>query len=323
MIKEYVLQADPDFNYGLNMQIKEQLKWLIGIGILRPGELLPPAHRLADQLGVNRNTVTLVYTQLRDEGLVTIKKGRGTQVAEGPAAEQLRKSRVWMRDILERMAAEAAAEGCDFTELIAASFAYARLFDRKERPRKKILFIECREHDHPFYKKQLEQYSGREVVNLFLEDIDNNPRTLEEIGKKVELIVTTLNHADEIRTLLSDTELRFVTIGATADISVLLEIAKIEAGSKVTFVCLGKRGGQWMAEKVEAAGIRHIDSAVSGIDDTEKLSELIRRSDRIYASSAVFGELKEIAPRKVSLFPLMLEKSSEELIRESVKQGVM
>ncbi|WP_309122502.1 GntR family transcriptional regulator [Paenibacillus sp.] len=319
MIKGYVLQADPEFAYGLNLQIKEQLKWLIGVGAIGPGELLPPAQQLADQLGVNRNTVTLVYTQLRDEGLVSIKKGRGTQVAEGTATDRLRESRGSMYEMLNRIAEDAAADGNDLNELIVASFAFVQLFRRKDVHKKKILFIECREHDYPFYRSQVEQCSGGELVSVFLEDIASNPRVLEEAAKQAQLAVTTLNHAEEVRKLLSDKPLRLVTIGATADISVLLDIAKIEAGSKIAFVCLGKRGGQWMAERVEAAGIRHFDISAAGTDDKEGLWEAIRESNRVFASSAVFDELKVLAPDKVSLFPLVLERSSEEFIREAAK----
>lgn len=50
MKKDIVLQVDPSFTYSINTQIKEQLKWLIGIGSIQPGELLPPAGQLADKV---------------------------------------------------------------------------------------------------------------------------------------------------------------------------------------------------------------------------------------------------------------------------------
>ncbi|MCI3922583.1 GntR family transcriptional regulator [Paenibacillus sp. TRM 82003] len=316
MIKNFVLQADPDFTYSINQQIKEQLKWLIGLGDIRPGELLPPAQRLAEQLGVNRNTVTLVYTQLRDEGLVAIRKGRGTQVVDGPAAARLRESRSKTYALLSAVTDEAAARGSDLTEFAVSTFAFVQLYRCQDARKKKILFIECREHDYPFYRNQIEQSTKGEVVTLFLEDVAENPRILEDVASRSDLAVTTLNHVDEVRKLLSAASLRLVTVGAAVDVPVLLEIARLEAGSRVAFVCLGNRGGRWMADKVNAAGIRQIESIVADITDKEKLLNHIRRSNRVYASSAVFEEIHSLAPDKISLFPMVLESGSEELLKE-------
>jgi DNA-binding transcriptional regulator YhcF (GntR family) len=50
-------------------------------GELALGEQLPPAAELGDALSVNRNTVLAAYRQLRDEGLLEFRRGRGVRVA--------------------------------------------------------------------------------------------------------------------------------------------------------------------------------------------------------------------------------------------------
>jgi DNA-binding transcriptional regulator YhcF (GntR family) len=55
--------------------------------------MLPTASQLVDELRLNRNTVNWVYNQLRDEGLVTIQKGRGTQIADGSETKHLLEER--------------------------------------------------------------------------------------------------------------------------------------------------------------------------------------------------------------------------------------
>ncbi|WP_223200042.1 MULTISPECIES: GntR family transcriptional regulator [unclassified Paenibacillus] len=39
-------------------------------------------NQLAEQLSINRNTIQSVYAQLKEEGLLLMQKGRGTQVAD-------------------------------------------------------------------------------------------------------------------------------------------------------------------------------------------------------------------------------------------------
>jgi DNA-binding transcriptional regulator YhcF (GntR family) len=48
---------------------------------LTVGEQLPPAVELATALSVDRNTVLAAYRQLRDEGLLEFRRGRGARVA--------------------------------------------------------------------------------------------------------------------------------------------------------------------------------------------------------------------------------------------------
>jgi len=50
-------------------------------GELSVGEQLPPAAELAAAISVDRNTVLAAYRQLRDEGILEFRRGRGARVA--------------------------------------------------------------------------------------------------------------------------------------------------------------------------------------------------------------------------------------------------
>ncbi len=55
-------------------------------GGLAPGAKLPPHRQLAHQLGIGIGTVTAVYAEAARQGLVTAQVGRGSFVADRPAA---------------------------------------------------------------------------------------------------------------------------------------------------------------------------------------------------------------------------------------------
>ncbi|WP_199615899.1 GntR family transcriptional regulator [Paenibacillus alkalitolerans] len=314
--KELFLKADPHLTFSMNTQIKEQLKWLIGTGKIKPGEMLPPAQQLADTLNVNRNTVNLVYTQLRDEGIVGIQKGRGTDVLDNAIVIDLVNKRKPMYKLLEKMVAEAEEQHFDLEELATAGMAFVQLFGNKAIGKLKVLFIECKEHDHIFYRNEIEKYTGASVTSLFLEDIHGSGGTkLDEALSGADAVVTTLNHIDEVKDLVG-TKKNIITIGATIDFSLLLDIAKLSPGTKVGFVCLGQKGGQWMAERAKDAGIKHIDPVIAGTNDMEQLQKVLKESDKIFASTAVFEDVKALAPDKAVHYPLLLEKSSEKLLAD-------
>ena len=68
----------------LHKQVAAEIRRAIAEGEARPGERLPPAKDLAAVLGVNTNTVLRALRQLRDEGLLDFRRGRGVTVAGTP-----------------------------------------------------------------------------------------------------------------------------------------------------------------------------------------------------------------------------------------------
>jgi GntR family transcriptional regulator/MocR family aminotransferase len=70
--------------------LEAALRRAIRAGRLRPGTRLPSSRSLAADLGVARNTVAEVYSQLVAEGWLTAQTGSGTSVAPRPAAAAAR-----------------------------------------------------------------------------------------------------------------------------------------------------------------------------------------------------------------------------------------
>jgi GntR family transcriptional regulator len=81
-----MLKVKLDRSEGLRLheQVGAELRRAIAEGQARPGERLPPARDLAAILGVNRNTVLRALRELRDEGLLDFRRGRGVTVTGTP-----------------------------------------------------------------------------------------------------------------------------------------------------------------------------------------------------------------------------------------------
>jgi DNA-binding transcriptional regulator YhcF (GntR family) len=137
------IAIDRDAELPVGVQLTWSLRALILTGALRRGDRLPALHRLAEELGVNANTVRAVYRRLEQEGLVETRHGTGTFVREGPGSAASLATAV-------ATAARAAGEaGVPARELAAALYVAAAeesspspAADRRRRLRAEIAILD-------------------------------------------------------------------------------------------------------------------------------------------------------------------------------------
>ena len=78
------VKVDKQSSTDLYEQVASEIRRAIADGEAAPGDRLPPAKDLAAVLGVNTNTVLRALRELRDEGLLEFRRGRGVTVAGTP-----------------------------------------------------------------------------------------------------------------------------------------------------------------------------------------------------------------------------------------------
>nr|WP_222109230.1 GntR family transcriptional regulator [Streptomyces cupreus] len=102
------------------MQIVQQTKQALRLGLLAPGDKLPTAREVVEATAINPNTVLKAYRELEREGLVEARRGLGTFVRKSlgaaPADSPLRAE---LTDWAVR-AREAGLEHDDVAALFAA-----------------------------------------------------------------------------------------------------------------------------------------------------------------------------------------------------------
>src|SRR5579871_6100460 len=74
------------------LQVVDQVKAAAASGALRAGEPLPSIRPLAEQLRINRNTVSKAYAELESQGVIETIAGKGCFVTENnsPYKKQVR-----------------------------------------------------------------------------------------------------------------------------------------------------------------------------------------------------------------------------------------
>jgi DNA-binding transcriptional regulator YhcF (GntR family) len=106
-----LIKVDPGSSEPLFAQIAAQVRGAIAAGSVGEGDKLPAARELAEALGVNMHTVLRAYGDLRDEGLVDMRRRRGVIVLA--AGDQ----RARLLELARGLVAEATRQGLSKAEL--------------------------------------------------------------------------------------------------------------------------------------------------------------------------------------------------------------
>ncbi|MCX4455127.1 GntR family transcriptional regulator [Streptomyces sp. NBC_01340] len=109
------------------VQIVQQTKQALRLGLLEPGDKLPTAREVVEATAINPNTVLKAYRELEREGLVEARRGLGTFVKRSlgaaPADSPLRVE-------LDEWAARARGAGLDQDDVAALFTAVLEKFSK-------------------------------------------------------------------------------------------------------------------------------------------------------------------------------------------------
>jgi len=113
------LHIDPADAAPIWRQIEEGLRRLVASGTLTSGEAVPSVRDLAKELSVNPATVAKAYQRLVDAGVLMVKRGEGTFVAENRPIMGIIERKQLLREGAIRYATTAITIGASTEEAVA------------------------------------------------------------------------------------------------------------------------------------------------------------------------------------------------------------
>jgi GntR family transcriptional regulator len=115
-----LIRIEASSGVPITRQIIDQIRARCASGALKAGDRLPSVRELARQVAVNQNTVLRAYERLTAEGVLELRHGEGTFVAEFSAGRQMKKELAALEEEVERLVRRARTLGLSGDDLRAA-----------------------------------------------------------------------------------------------------------------------------------------------------------------------------------------------------------
>jgi len=260
-------RIDRDLQVPLRLQLKGMIEYGIACGELLVGEPLPSVRDLAEAVGVAPMTVSLVYRDLKKDGLIETRPGAGTYVADSSQARMAAQPTVvalhqQIDELIDR-ALDMGIRTADVGALFNARLSYRLSIGRRVSVVMVGLFPEATASYAKFIAARLG--SGATVEPMTLDEVQRDA-TIRDRAGSADLALTFANRHREVSALLPNTKvvsIRFIPSEATR-----LALASLDPMAKVVVVSLFpdflpilKAGVQRFAAHIQDIGAVNVEDA--------------------------------------------------------------
>jgi GntR family transcriptional regulator len=285
------LRVDQHSPIPIRRQLAEQLKHVIDGGGVPRDQPLPSIRELAGFLGINPNTVARVVEDLKRDGYVEARRGKGVFVAAAPPARPAPDLRErFLRDAV----IQAAALGMTAEDLSVGVLSLAGVRPEALQGAVEVLLVECSPAELDFFARELEAHLPVRVDKVLLEELSVSVRRRKPAGRW-GAAVTSFAHLPEVERLLGNTPVPVIALLAEAHLETLHRLARLPAGTRVGVVSDVPETGHNLEHSIANAGLPNITLLGSSSADGAALTRLVRRVDIVVCSTTAAEQVGAVA----------------------------
>ena len=297
----------------INAQVAEQVKLLIALRELQPGEVLPTVVELAKQLEVNHNTVAAVYNDLIESNYLVAQRGKGTFVADTQEVQQL----IFNQPFYEHLAQvfTAATVRLSPSELAGAAYAQAVRLSQHQAAPPTLVLVGSLEHQEAVVKT-IQSEIGVPISFLHWQDLTaSGPTALPEF-RAAELLLTTGPYFWEVTQLAKD-EQEVMTLEFKPELPLLTKISFFPRHASLLLVASEQADSEVMKKMLLRAGLSHLNLRAIDLESLSQELNLLERADGICASPLVADKVRQQCqqPEKVMVVNFCIEPTNLSVLK--------
>ena len=285
------LHVDEHSPIPIRRQLTEQFKYFIEDGGFPRDQALPSIRQLATVLEVNPNTVARVIEDLKRDGYVQVRRGKGVFVAPDPPA---RPSPALREAFLKEVVIRAAALGMTADDLAVGVLSLTRVRPAPLRQTPKVLLVECSSEALNFFANQLEASLPIHVDKVLSGDL---PAAVgrRKGGTPWAAAVTSFFHLPEVERLVGGCGVPVIPLLAKANIETLRRLAQLPPGTRVGVVSADPETAHNLEHSIVSAGLPNIALVGACSTDGSTLDSLVRQVEVIVCSTQAAERVRQLA----------------------------
>lgn len=298
----------------INAQIAEQVKLLIALRKLQPGEVLPTVVELAKHLEVNHNTIAAVYNDLIASNHLVAQRGKGTFVADTQEVQQLISNQPFYEHLAQVVTATKTV-GLSPSQLAGAVYAQAVRLSQDRGVPPTLVLVGSLEHRESVVKT-IQAEIGVPLSYLHWQDLTaSGPTALPEL-RTAELILTTGQYFWEV-TQLAKAEQEIMLLDFKPELSLLTKISFLPRHASLLLVAQEQADSEVMKKMLEKAGISHLNLRAIDPESLSQELNFLERADGISASPLVADKVRQQCrqPEKVTVFNFCIEPTNLSVLK--------
>lgn len=181
------------------------------------------------------------------------------------------------------------------------------------------VFIECNIEQAIEFAKELNKETTLNVFPATIKDLKENNEYIKGILEKVQLIIATFNHVNEVRKLTSNLGKEVLGVAINPSLENIVKIAKYPKGTRFGLICISNEFQFKVESALKSAGL-DIDMATTTSRDAYDVKRLLDTSDVIIVSPGRRKEVKALIndDREIISFDYNLDLASVKAIMSKI-----
>ena len=284
------LHVDTHSPIPIRRQLTEQFKHGIEAGGFSHEQALPSIRQLANMLAVNPNTVARVIEDLKRDGYVHTRRGKGVFVAPHPPA---RPSPSLRDAFLKEVVIRGAALGMSADEVAVGILSLARVRPAPLRQPVTVLLVECSNEALEFFANEIESHLPVQVAKVLLGDLPATRR--RKVRPPWAAAVTSFFHLPEVKRRVGDRRVPVIPLLANAHLATLHRLAQLPPGTRVGVIAADAETAHNLEYSIISAGLPNIALVGGASTDGATWESLARQVEVIVCSTPAAEQARQFA----------------------------
>lgn len=285
------LHVDEHSPIPIRRQLAEQLKHFIEGGGFAREQALPSIRELAGFLGINPNTVARVIEDLKRDGYVEVRRGKGVFVASDPPtrpAPNLREA--FLKDVVT----QAAALGMTAEDVAVGVLSLAGVRPPPVQGAVELLLVECNREALDFFAKELEAHLPVKVAKVLLGDLAAAVGG-KKAGGRWKAAVTSFFHLPEVEQRLAGAGVPVIALLTEVHLETLHRLAQLPPGTRVGVASADVETSHNLEHSIVNAGLPNIALLGACPAEGAALGRLVRQVEVMVCSTPAAERVRALA----------------------------